>query len=480
MNATPPRDRRLLLACLALLALGPGRAAAREPADSDRRAAVREGTHAFRIVLQGLKPLGSVAELNDPARTIVIVLGETAPLADLPDGLEEFVRRGGAVLVATDRALDDRGVRDQLIRTAGVSVNLESVVCRAFHLGARYRDRDFCPYLQPVRGAQPDLFSHPNSPRLHVATNVPSYLRQPRTRLPGEVRPLATLPPGCGFVSGDAGGRFVPTDTDQPLFAVGGDVGDGRILVLADHSIFINEMMLPTDNNNVEFAFNCVSWLADGGRRDRVLFFEEGFVRTDFNVPLRNLRIPPERILAELFARRNEVLAELQGALTRAEEEDVLNRSLLGWFEARGMRPHTVARRALVVLTLLLLLYGAYRVGVRARQRLDPTVPLLARAPPRGRTPGPALPAGNLGASAAHLAREWFVAAGADLGRPPRVLAKGGWWRRLRLRRRVGRLWRLARAAPPRLSPPAFRRLQGELESLQSALAEGSLSLAKG
>ena len=35
----------------------------------------------------------------------------------------------------------------------------------------------------------------------------------------------------------------------------------GRILLVADHSIFINMMMLPTDTDNVEFASNCLEYL---------------------------------------------------------------------------------------------------------------------------------------------------------------------------------------------------------------------------
>ena len=36
------------------------------------------------------------------------------------------------------------------------------------------------------------------------------------------------------------------------------------MLVLADHSIFINRMILPRDTGNLEFTANCLHWLRGG------------------------------------------------------------------------------------------------------------------------------------------------------------------------------------------------------------------------
>src|SRR5581483_8121704 len=75
-----------------------------------------------------------------------------------------------------------------------------------------------------------------------VATNRPGYLV------------LGNRPPGLMPMA-----RF-PGDRDL-LFAAGRICGDdGRILVLADHSVFINEMMMQRDNDNVYFAYNCIEW----------------------------------------------------------------------------------------------------------------------------------------------------------------------------------------------------------------------------
>src|SRR5262249_3080122 len=72
------------------------------------------------------------------------------------------------------------------------------------------------------------------------------------------------------------------------IFAVGGTWDAGRVLFLADHSIFINNMMLQADTGNVGFTYNCLDWLSAGGdeRRNRVLLYDGGKLVTDFNVPL--------------------------------------------------------------------------------------------------------------------------------------------------------------------------------------------------
>src|SRR5207248_1111362 len=68
-----------------------------------------QGTHLFRRILSDLKlhPLTSFEQLRkEPASKLLIVLGETASLKARGDFLESFVKRGGAVLLATDRECD--------------------------------------------------------------------------------------------------------------------------------------------------------------------------------------------------------------------------------------------------------------------------------------------------------------------------------------------------------------------------------------
>jgi hypothetical protein len=269
-----------------------------------------------------------------------------------------------------------------------------------------------------------------------------------------------------------------------PMFAVGGEVDNGRVLVLADHSIFINQMMVPADNNNAEFAWNCLDWLAADrpGERRKVLFVEDGTIQTDFKVPLKDgPGLPPGATRAMVVA--------LDETLAKLEEKGTLDEAMLDRLGAsRPGDPSRLLRRALEILTLVLLLYLAYRVGIRGRFRLEAAVPLLAHEVARHTPVAPlleqryrsALQAGNLWETAHGLARQWLASLPAHAGTaaPPRVAAQGGWWQRRRLRRRFLRLWRLAHdTTPVRVRPRALRTLLRDLDAVNAALADGSLQL---
>jgi hypothetical protein len=453
---------------------------------------------AFRRILfeLGLTPLKNFAELGeDPKHTLLIVLGRTDCLdPDILQGsLQRLVREGGAALVATDRA-PDPDAASELLAVAGVAVSGERFVGPPDEEDALYHGKDFCPKLDPATGVTPDLFRGPprlGIPALTVATNAPSCLKG--NELPEGIRSLAWLPYGSHAEgtrppppakSGMRFDRFVPMWRKKgPLFAVGGSVGDGRVLVLADHSIFINQMMIPTDNGNAEFAWNCLEWLRGEGdqRRHKVLFVEDGFIQTDFKVPLKGgPGLPPGAARAAVVV--------IDDALARLEDKGTLDEALLDRLGAsRFENPNPLLRRALEFVTVILLVYLIYRIGIRGRFRLDAGVPLLAHEVAR-HTPGAplleqrfrsALRAGNLWETAHGLARQWFAslppAAGAA---PPRVVVRGGWWRRSSLQRRFTRLWRLAHeTAPVRVSPRALRRMLRDLDEMKAALADGTLRL---
>jgi hypothetical protein len=262
-----------------------------------------------------------------------------------------------------------------------------------------------------------------------------------------------------------------------PLFAVGGALGPGRILVLADHSLFINQMTLPSDTGNLEFAYNCLEWLREGGRRHQVLFVEEGVVRTDLKVPLKEVDLPLQAKVAVV----DQVLAHM-------EEQDIFNRMAWDFLFARADRsPSRLARWGLELLTILVLVYAGYRIALRARHKAELGVPLLAHAASRHTPAVPLLEqryqavrqAGNLWETAHHLARSWFAALGTaalDGPRPPRLVVRGGWWRRRSLRRRFQRLWCLARGtAPFPVGPRHLRSVLTDLGEVKAALAAGEL-----
>src|SRR5262249_30043110 len=151
-----------------------------------------------------------------------------------------------------------------------------------------------------------------------VATNDPSALIQ--GGLPDGIERLATLPMLCQTT-----GDFWNMRVRRPLFMVGGELGEGRVLVLADHSIFINEMMLPNDNENVEFTIACVRWLrgdttSKRGRRTKVLFVEEGQVQTKLEIPLKSAIIGPDEMLRLIWANRDMLLVKAEDTLVDLEQ----------------------------------------------------------------------------------------------------------------------------------------------------------------
>ncbi len=315
-----------LSAGLLLLTAVPAAPAQQKPPS----AAFLAGTEVFRRLLfdagqdlfdKGFQPLGSFTELDDPRHTILIVFGDADRLTEVPGGLRNFVDRGGVLFVATDRrpsapaavALDEAG---------GVQVSGRPMVCD--DRDACYHELPYCPYLMPIDDA--DLFRDidvVHSRYRAVATNAPSYLRRAPEEDGGPLLPKLAALPFRSHQEDDANPGLLAL-TATPLFAVGGDVGDahGRVLVMADHSVFINEMMLQQDNGNVEFAYNCVKWLAgdEAERRTKVLFVEDGRINARFEVPLKEMPDELANKLLDFFVNH---LPDVTQKATPALERDL-------------------------------------------------------------------------------------------------------------------------------------------------------------
>jgi hypothetical protein len=455
----------------------------------EKMGAFEEGTHVFRRILfdAEMTPLKEFGDLkHDPRHKILIVLGDTRCLEQVPGGVENFVKQGGALFLATDQRIVSKSVREEIAAISDVTVTGSFVVCN--DPPSRYRNLQHCPFLNPrAPGDGPDLFH--NLQKRHtgipprVATNQPSYLSYTsRTNTP-KLKELADLPSGSFTWPWDRLGM-------KPLFAVGGEVDNGRVLVLADHSIFINVMMMQSDNDNVEFTRNCVEWLKQDGTRTEVLFVEEGRIRDNFNIPLKEEPLP----IPDVLRIANQGIDRLNAHLADVEEENAVNKPIWNalyepkptpqeaYKEMRGK----VWRILGVVLTLALLFYGSFRLGMRGRHRLEMAAPLLPRAVQDHTPRGPVLEQryaamqrlGNLWESARELARQCFAPYARPSPEPPLVVARGGWWQRRKVARQVRRLWLLAfRDRPEHVSHRALRALLAELRVLKAALADGTVRL---
>ena len=474
----------LFAACLAT-AVG-----AQEPeSKEERRRALLEGTHVFRRILHdhdftALETFDALADR--PARTLLVALGDLSVLDQVPGGLQGFVRRGGAVLAASDRAVSSARARDQLLAISGVSINQETLI--APDQSDSYQGLRYCPRIHGFEPRDPNLFRHSDSniaAPLAVYTNVPSSLTF-RQQV-GRVRDLGYFPEGFLL---ELSPRVFRQFENALLFAVGGDVGAGRVLVLADHSVFINQMMLPHDTNNVEFTYNAVRWLqGEGLKRNRVLLVVDGEIQTKLDIPLKSITLPLEEMAKLLFAKRNELLVSTEEAVSKLEDEDAFNRKLFDALAEAGWDPVRVQRVGLLIASLIIIGFLAYRVGVRGRFRHDTTVPLLTATVAKHLPDEPLVQqrqramrsGGNLWEPASVLARRWFGKLGLDATaiESPAFAATGGWWQRRRLVGQLRRIWRLAAGrSPVRITQPELWRLQRELDELKAGWERGAWRIA--
>ncbi len=484
-------------------------------------------TDAFRRLLFEFRfqPLHAFAELEDnPSESLLIVLGDPRCLANrtFPQGLRWFVEYGGAVLIATDKETNGQA-GEMLNQLAGVQVTDETLICLSTNAADLYDGSRYCPFVQPIAdtatakgpmsvlnllsaavgvGDRPALFRnpHPQQPDLRVAANAPSRLKVRGWWLPGGIHRLAQLPKDT--ISEDD-----PSDNsvaEESLFAVGGTRGKGRVLVLADHSIFINRMLLPRDNGNLEFAANCLHWLRGGvstpteafhamrgpqglqqltGQRNKVLFWDDGRIRTDLEVPLQMAPLKPS------LAPEPVIVAAFDKTIANLEDSDFFNRKILeGMDGLSGGRPRA-ARIVLYLLTVTAMLFLSYLFLWRSRHRPETSIPLLADAVGQHEPKMSLLEqrrwelrrSGNVWETAHRLARECFASLGVPLmgAAPPRVEVRhGNSWQRWRTGRRVMRLWRLARGDTPTPIPPAaLRYWLRELEELKTAMKDGTIQL---
>jgi hypothetical protein len=405
-------------------------------------------------------------------------------------GLQQFISQGGAALIASDLPMSIDAQR-ALMETSGVTITgfqwAKPDDPRKARMAQKeaYREIEYCPYVEPYFSHESErrLFQHPRQDRMvKVATNLPSTLEGGPLTL--RVPPFAKLPDTTEFLVP----RDHPNNISVWLFGVAGDVDAGRIIVLADHSMFINEMMNPTDNDNIEFTANCLTYLrGDNNQRRRVLFVDNGKIYDKFPV---SPKAAPSDLLGRLAKGAEKKLDRVQDRLNEFDREDGFNQKTWQLLSSVFRSPRQVFSLALILGTLFLLIYACYRVGIASVYKKEAALPSLARVVGQQGPPGTLLAmrhegmvgAANITEAGRQLARDAFEAGGVAAPVPyrePAVTIKGvGWWRRLGLRRRVLQLWRLAFLNQPmHLAPHAVRALVAELEQLKADLKRGTIHL---
>jgi hypothetical protein len=487
------RRVRLLLACILAGVLGAPTASAQEAPPMP----FGQGTHALRGILRhkfNVNPLRRAEFEEKVARgqvssVVLVVLGDPGYLNEFDKAeLQGFVRKGGALFVATDYRTEGTLKHAFGAAVTGDFLQVESGSALGYLGLAR------CPLILKFE-AHPIFWTI-----REIATNKPSHVV---LSAKSPLKYLASFPQEAHLEKHAA--PLKENGRDEYRFAAGSNFGSGRVLVLSDHSIFINDMIVPGNNDNSFFAKRCFDWLTDAGKRNEVLFVEDGRVVTDFNVSFKEPPPLPFRLPSEgaLIQKGNELLAGLDvaGGLNRIINDRIPgappgpNGEVDPMLDAERKREN-IFLLAVLLLSGLLGVYGFYRL-TQARQRLDGAEPRLAAclAAP-GNTPTlierrnqDMSRQNNYWETAHQLARQCFASLiGGDerggkrrpaRGATPHINIKAGWWRRRSLKRQVVRLWRLASGqVPEKVTAEEFRRLQQELREVRSALDDGTLRLS--
>ncbi|HEV8059646.1 MAG TPA: DUF4350 domain-containing protein [Gemmataceae bacterium] len=450
--------RCLYLFALVALALLPRAGFAQVDAE-----ALARDTHIFRRLFhnQGCKPIILLSKLTeDPPETVLVVLGDRAILRNIP--LLDYLRGGGSVLIASDRQVE----RDDL---SLFGLDLVGIGRRFVHVEAKegYHELPDCPFVVPTHDGPP-LFKIGEETLDKVATNKSGYLIAGNTPL----KVIARFSPQANY-----GTHRVDNDPAGLIFAMGAEIGAGRVLIMADHSVFINAMLWQNDNQNLDFAFNCVDWLTEHGRRQRVFFSDEGVKRTTFELPLKEIPAPPLPPPEVLVAAFDQVMAGL-------ERENRFNNLIAQLSE--GMSQRRVITLTILSLSCLMGLFALHRLTSAKHRRETGIVPLTATVeslhlgqPIHELRTQSLAKQDNYWEAAHELAIDIFepILATAGPGSRLQVDFAGSFWERRAWRRQVRAVWRLAvDPKPRRWTRRQWLRLHGLDQVLRHEIASGTIA----
>ncbi|QDU64371.1 hypothetical protein Pan216_52610 [Planctomycetes bacterium Pan216] len=397
------------------------------------------------------------APREDWDRWIIVLVGAPEPLARLttmPLEPTDFVEKGGALLIASD---DDWS---QFV------VDIESGPLGVLDPREAYMGRTSLPLIDDWNLANPDAQRLTQGVDT-IVMNLPGYL----AGLKANEWAVGYLPPSAAI-----GQR--PLRGHRPVISAG-SLGKGRVMVVADQTLFLNEMIQEEDN--LTFALNTVAWLiGDRSPQDlHVLFVKDVDVIGEWVDPRfrdGSFNLPG---IEELIAVANSLISGL-------EDEGVFDEQIQ---RVQSRLPIVPFQRAVAMLTslFLLLLLGWWLMGVRARH-------LPRKRSRRRKERAQPVPLGNLleqrrtdlvGTGdftdpVVRLAEQFFChTLRADVHEPkmPPVRVRGSLWRRWKRWWQLRYLWRLLRRSSSRpVSRREFRRVQILVGELERMVRDGSLT----
>jgi len=415
---------------------------------------------------------------------------------------EEFLavlRGGGGVLIATDGELE--------LPELGLRFQRGSVQCNDERM--THRNRPSCLYLVPQealrwpgvvpegggrgRDSEPEQLMQ----GLHrVSCNVSGYLLlAPKTSL---LQPLARFPPGS-YRHDEMDGKDLPLPASA-IFAAGGQwsrtvpgAPPATVVALADHSVFINQMLMEAGTDNWELARRVAVCLRGSPPRRWCRMYVNGsrvssreVLQALLSAPVPSVPPvppPPPSGLPDFWAVQKTLTDLGNRAIQTAQERDLPNTLLLGSPEFPLQRQARWA--ALLKLAVILMLAGALGLLWRGIQqsRTPESLPVRigrrSSQPFRGgwfqrQLPGP--PESEWSEVMRRVLRDFFIQAGAgdpaSNPAPPIVVVSQvpqaeKWLRQLQT------LWRYAREPTLRLSLQQWSQWERVLEELMQAQREG-------
>jgi hypothetical protein len=426
----------------------------------------------------GLKPIRSLERFGVDAaadKTILIVFGDPQPLVQLEakkGGLGSFLKNGGALFVATDRAFSSKQLPSLSMTTkvkdltTREELRWDEISIRADRLANRNQCYENHPECPTIMAKEIFFQNHPlfRDVKRPIATNGPGSVKSSNR----DWQLLAVLPFGT-IAEQDSPGPLRFIEALPRPYIVAAQPDKPRALVIAGHGLFMNCMTVRSDIDNKVLAVNAIDWLKDG-KRTHVLFVNEGKVVEAYRLPLIG---PPKTPVPSLGA--------LNRILSAIENEAILQKFL----ETKGW-PDNFARGFIVLATFGTLLYGIKKY-FQSRWSLERT-PAIVGSPPAKTPPlvkqqvREMVRSQQLGEPAQALARDWFRAyAKIDFpaGRPPPELSfdiHAGLFQRRKLAEHVKTLWTLAsEPAPANWNTKKLRALTVVIEEMSLSVLAGEV-----
>jgi hypothetical protein len=463
------------------------------------------GSEFFRFALakKGLKPITEHEWLFGTQfheDMMIVIIGDTSNIAaPFNGGLREFVNRGGALLIATSKPHDHRFCNPPEDWRFAFGITITGSTLSAAGPAFGYEGKVDKPFVKPlprVNLGSPspfDLFKDVEVlGKKGVATDRPSELQVQ------EVRGLLKKEL-AGYSEGTRKRNGQPLDGNG-VFALSLQPNNnpaGRAIVLANGSVFANDMMgfkpkldesgdYETDNGNWEFANRTIDWVQGGfpKKRSQCLFIENGRIVEQFAVEQPTPPKPPiPDIPPDVLA--NILLNHANGLIREAEEQNFFNRVLESWYGfPRLVRIFLIIVTIVFILFALRWLRGGYR-KVEPGTTLTKNVQagLLPRGSVLKQRTAAQFEVGNLYEAARRRVRSRFDVLGGrpgSNGKMPPVLTANDLPDGPMIYQTVRWLWAIGYAETPlTVAPTEWDRVNALLERMTARAARGDWSFGQ-